>query len=112
MNKLVILAFIALAVGALADYPKPAYHHAPAPAHHAPAPAHYGHHHGHAAPVVHTYPVHAPHAKCGANLLVGCAPNVAHVPCVPVKEHHGYGHAPAHHGYRAPESDAFDQFEE
>ncbi|XP_062551650.1 vitelline membrane protein 15a-1-like [Armigeres subalbatus] len=123
MNKFIIFAFVALAVGTtLADYakPAPAYHapapahHAPAPAYHAPAPAHHGH--AHAAPaVVHTYPVHAPHAKCGANLLVGCAPSVAHVPCVPVHpapaHGHGYGHAPAPH-YRAPESDSFDQFEE
>nr|XP_019534489.1 vitelline membrane protein 15a-3 [Aedes albopictus] len=121
MNKFIILALFAVAAAsAMPNYPapKPAYHapapahHAPAPAHHAPAPA-YGHHAHHApAPVVHTYPVHAPHAKCGANLLVGCAPSVAHVPCVPVHGHgHGYGHAPAPH-YRAPESDSFDQFEE
>uniref|UniRef100_T1E703 Putative vitelline membrane protein n=1 Tax=Anopheles aquasalis TaxID=42839 RepID=T1E703_ANOAQ len=67
-------------------------HHAPAPAHYAPAPAHHGHGYGH--PVVHAYAAKAPHVKCGANLLVGCAPNVAHVPCVPAHGHaHGYGHA-------------------
>ncbi|EAT34764.1 AAEL013027-PA [Aedes aegypti] len=108
MNKFIILAIFALAVGAMADYPKPAYHAPP------PPPPHHLHAHPAPAPVVHTYPVHAPHAKCGANLLVGCAPSVAHVPCVPLPGHapaHGYGHAPAPH-YRAPESDSFDQFEE
>ncbi|XP_055546803.1 vitelline membrane protein 15a-2-like [Wyeomyia smithii] len=67
----------------------PSYEHA-APAHHA----------------VHTYHAKAPAVKCGANLLVGCAPQVAHVPCVPSHDH-GHGgyhaapahHAPAHHGY-------------
>uniref|UniRef100_A0A182PTX4 VM domain-containing protein n=1 Tax=Anopheles epiroticus TaxID=199890 RepID=A0A182PTX4_9DIPT len=55
-----------------------------------------------AAPVAHTYPAHAPHVKCGANLLVGCAPNVAHVPCHPAHGgHHEYHHAPAP-AYHAP----------
>ncbi|EAT33176.1 AAEL014561-PA, partial [Aedes aegypti] len=122
MNKFIILALFAVAAAsAMPNYPPPPpkpYHAPPPPPHHAhpppppPPPAHYGHHaHPAPAPVVHTYPVHAPHAKCGANLLVGCAPSVAHAPCVPL---HGHGHgypAPAPH-YRAPESDSFDQFEE
>ncbi|XP_021697287.1 vitelline membrane protein 15a-3-like [Aedes aegypti] len=118
MNKLIILALFAVAAAsAMPNYPPPPpkpYHAPPPPPHHAhppppPPPAHYGHH-AHPAPVVHTYPVHAPHAKCGANLLVGCAPSVAHVPCLPVHGH-GHGYAPAPH-YRAPESGSFDQFEE
>ncbi|KXJ83939.1 hypothetical protein RP20_CCG026184 [Aedes albopictus] len=96
MKVIAALVLFTAVVGALADYPAPPppkpYHAPPppayhAPAHHAPAPHH--------APVVHTYPVKAPAAKCGANLLVGCAPSVAHVPCVPVHEH-GH-HAPAPH---------------
>uniref|UniRef100_A0A182T0A5 VM domain-containing protein n=1 Tax=Anopheles maculatus TaxID=74869 RepID=A0A182T0A5_9DIPT len=59
-----------------------------------------------AAPVAHTYAAHAPHVKCGANLLVGCAPNVAHVPCHPAHGgHQEYHHAPApayHHAAPAP----------
>ncbi|ETN57715.1 hypothetical protein AND_010708 [Anopheles darlingi] len=35
------------------------------------------------------YGEHAAPVKCGANLLVGCAPTVAKVPCQPV--HHDYG---------------------
>ncbi|XP_050088698.1 vitelline membrane protein 15a-2 [Anopheles aquasalis] len=117
----IVAAFIlsAVVIGcSMADYAKPAYHaapahHAPAPAHYAPAPAHHGHGYGH--PVVHAYAAKAPHVKCGANLLVGCAPNVAHVPCVPAHGHaHGYGHAPApaHHGYRSfSEADQASAFE-
>ncbi|EJY58008.1 AAEL017403-PA [Aedes aegypti] len=90
MNKIIAaLVLFTAVIGALADYPAPPppppkpYHAPPpppyhAPPHHAPAPLH---------PVVHTYPVKAPAAKCGANLLVGCAPSVAHVPCVPVHPH-------------------------
>ncbi|XP_049548293.1 vitelline membrane protein 15a-1 [Anopheles darlingi] len=110
MNTIVAAIFLsAVVIGSMADYAKPAYHAAPAhhaaPAyHHAPAPAHHGHGYGH--PVVHAYAAKAPHVKCGANLLVGCAPNVAHVPCHPVHgghgHGHGYGHAPAPaHGYRS-----------
>uniref|UniRef100_A0A2M4CJK9 Putative secreted protein n=1 Tax=Anopheles darlingi TaxID=43151 RepID=A0A2M4CJK9_ANODA len=59
-----------------------------------------------AAPVAHHYAAHAPHVKCGANLLVGCAPHVAHVPCHPVHGGHAkkeYGHAaPAYHHAPAP----------
>ncbi|XP_053664959.1 vitelline membrane protein 15a-3-like [Anopheles marshallii] len=56
-----------------------------------------------AAPVAHTYAAHAPHVKCGANLLVGCAPNVAHVPCHPAHGgHHEYHHAPAPAYHHAP----------
>ncbi|XP_035777785.1 skin secretory protein xP2-like [Anopheles albimanus] len=66
-----------------------------------------------AAPVAHHYAAHAPHVKCGANLLVGCAPHVAHVPCHPVPHaapapahHGGYHHAPApakkEYGHAAP----------
>uniref|UniRef100_A0A182JK16 Uncharacterized protein n=1 Tax=Anopheles atroparvus TaxID=41427 RepID=A0A182JK16_ANOAO len=135
MNSIVAAVILAVVVvGAMADYPAPKYeapkayghaapaHHggyaAPAPAHHggyaAPAPAHHGGYAHHSAPVVHAYAAKAPHVKCGANLLVGCAPNVAHVPCVPAHgghggyghaapaHHGGYGHpAPAHHGYRS-----------
>ncbi|XP_058126611.1 vitelline membrane protein 15a-2-like [Anopheles ziemanni] len=135
MNSIVAAVILAVAVvGALADYPAPkyeapkAYGHA-APAHHgyaAPAPHHGGYAH-HSAPVVHAYAAKAPHVKCGANLLVGCAPNVAHVPCVPAHGGHGgYGHAApaahhggyghhapaAHHGYRSfsegEQASAFD----
>ncbi|XP_001688592.2 extensin-3-like [Anopheles arabiensis] len=56
-----------------------------------------------AAPVAHTYAAHAPHVKCGANLLVGCAPNVAHVPCHPAHGgHQEYHHAPAPAYHHAP----------
>ncbi|XP_053676625.1 histidine-rich protein PFHRP-II-like [Anopheles nili] len=78
MKFLVAIAVCALAGVCVADsYGKPAYP---------------------AAPVAHTYPAHAPHVKCGANLLVGCAPNVAHVPCHPA---HG-GHQEYHHAAPAP----------
>ncbi|XP_040166682.1 vitelline membrane protein 15a-2-like [Anopheles arabiensis] len=126
MNTIVAAVILSIVVvGAMGDYaapakyeapakayhaPAPAYHapahHAPAPAYHAPAPHHGGYAH-HSAPVVHAYAAKAPHVKCGANLLVGCAPNVAHVPCVPAHGGHGGyaapAHAPAmHHGYAAP----------
>ncbi|XP_055637363.1 vitelline membrane protein 15a-2-like [Toxorhynchites rutilus septentrionalis] len=50
------------------------------------------------APMVHTYPAKAPSTKCGANLLVSCAPTVAHVPCIPSG---GYGDSGGYggHGY-------------
>ncbi|XP_058060365.1 vitelline membrane protein 15a-2 [Anopheles bellator] len=117
MNTIVAAVILSIVViGAVADYPAPKGYdapkgyHAPAPAYHAPsyhapAPAHHGGYHAqHSAPVVHAYAAKAPHVKCGSNLLVGCAPNVAHVPCVPAHGGHGYGHAaPAHHGgYHAP----------
>ncbi|XP_053676535.1 vitelline membrane protein 15a-2-like [Anopheles nili] len=111
MNTIVAAVILSVVVvGAMADYPAPAKYEAPKPAYHAPAPAYHAPapHHGygghHAAPVVHAYAAKAPHVKCGANLLVGCAPNVAHVPCVPAHAGHGYGHAsaPVHHGYAAP----------
>ncbi|XP_052868100.1 vitelline membrane protein 15a-2-like [Anopheles cruzii] len=111
MNTIVAAVILSIVViGAMADYPAPKGYdapkgyHAPAPAYHAPAPAHHGGYAHHSAPVVHAYAAKAPHVKCGANLLVGCAPNVAHVPCVPAHGGHGYGHAaPAHHGgYHAP----------
>ncbi|XP_062541955.1 histidine-rich glycoprotein-like [Armigeres subalbatus] len=94
-----------------APHQKPAPHGYVAPASHGhKAPAAHGHHtpahkggrsyhqEYHAAPVPHAYhgghdvvhhayAVQAPHSKCGANLLVGCAPSVAHVPCVPVHDH-------------------------
>ncbi|XP_058818145.1 vitelline membrane protein 15a-2-like [Topomyia yanbarensis] len=87
---------VALAVTwcVLGSMAAPSYEHA-APAHHS----------------MHTYHAKAPAVKCGANLLVGCAPHVAHVPCVPHQQHGGY-HAPApshhggHGGYRAAESSA------
>ncbi|XP_035914644.1 vitelline membrane protein 15a-3-like [Anopheles stephensi] len=86
MKFLVAIAVCALVGACAADsYGKPAYP---------------------AAPVAHTYAAHAPHVKCGANLLVGCAPNVAHVPCHPAHGgHHEYHHAPApayHHAAPAP----------
>ncbi|XP_050078732.1 vitelline membrane protein 15a-2-like [Anopheles maculipalpis] len=113
MNSIVAAVILSVVVvGAMADYPAPAKYEAPAkggyhvPAHgygHAPASHHGGYAH-HSAPVVHAYAAKAPHVKCGANLLVGCAPNVAHVPCVPA--HHGGYAAPAHHAapahYAAP----------
>ncbi|KAL1396238.1 hypothetical protein pipiens_010665 [Culex pipiens pipiens] len=69
----------------------------------APAGGHGGYgggHGGYGVPVVHSYAAKAPAAKCGANLLVGCAPSVSHVPCVPVHGggHGGYGAAAAHGG--------------
>ncbi|XP_053691908.1 vitelline membrane protein 15a-2-like [Sabethes cyaneus] len=83
----VVALFVSCCV--LGSMAAPSYHPAP-PAHHA----------------AHTYHAKAPAVKCGANLLVGCAPQVAHVPCVPHHEHHGGYHAapahhapPAHHGY-------------
>lgn len=55
------------------------------------APSSYGgysapaHHQGYAAPSYgehsYSYPSPAPKVKCGGNLLVGCAPHVATVPC-------------------------------
>uniref|UniRef100_A0A182PTX6 VM domain-containing protein n=1 Tax=Anopheles epiroticus TaxID=199890 RepID=A0A182PTX6_9DIPT len=131
MNTIVAAVILSVVVvGAMGDYAAPAKYeapakyHAPAPAHHggyhAPAPAHHGGYHapapahhggyGHPTPVVHAYAAKAPHVKCGANLLVGCAPSVAHVPCVPAHHGghhggyaapagHGYGHAPAAHGH-------------
>ncbi|XP_038109401.1 vitelline membrane protein 15a-3 [Culex quinquefasciatus] len=114
MNKFIALAVFSTAlVGALANYapaapakyeaPKASYggghggYAAPAAASYGGGHASggygghggYGGGHGGAVPVVHTYAAQAPAAKCGANLLVGCAPSVAHVPCVPV---HGGGH--------------------
>lgn len=84
------------------------------PVYESAAPAYGGHGGGHGGaahgPVsVHTYAAKAPAVKCGANLLVGCAPHVAHVPCVP--SHGGYGghaaggyggHGASHGGYAAP----------
>ncbi|XP_053676552.1 vitelline membrane protein 15a-1-like [Anopheles nili] len=79
--------------GGYAPHPKPAaYHHAPA------APAMHHGHHGYGK---------GGHVPCGANLLVSCAPHVAHVPCVPAhgghhQQHYGGHHQPQHHGgYRA-----------
>ncbi|XP_035795014.1 vitelline membrane protein 15a-3-like [Anopheles albimanus] len=46
---------------------------------------------------------HGGHVPCGANLLLSCHPQVAHVPCVPA--HGGHGHhapAPAYHHAPAP----------
>uniref|UniRef100_A0A182M8F6 VM domain-containing protein n=1 Tax=Anopheles culicifacies TaxID=139723 RepID=A0A182M8F6_9DIPT len=129
MNSIVAAVILSVVVvGAMADYPAPAKYEAPAKAYHAAAPS-YGHapapHHGgyahHSAPVVHAYAAKAPHVKCGANLLVGCAPNVAHVPCVPAHAggygapahggHHAYA-APAHHGYAAPAHHGYRSFSE
>ncbi|XP_058818144.1 vitelline membrane protein 15a-1-like [Topomyia yanbarensis] len=103
MSKFIVLAVLAVVAGTMASYapaPAPSYH-APAPAasYHAPAPAY------HAAPV-----------KCGANLLVGCAPNVAHVPCVPSHGgggHGGYGHGSSHVGsaHRSADAEAFESME-
>uniref|UniRef100_A0A182R3X7 VM domain-containing protein n=2 Tax=Anopheles funestus TaxID=62324 RepID=A0A182R3X7_ANOFN len=108
MNSIVAAVILSVVVvGAMADYPAPAKYEAPAKGgYHAPAPhyapaAHHGGYAHHSAPVVHAYAAKAPHVKCGANLLVGCAPNVAHVPCVPA-HHGGYHAAPAHHAYAAP----------
>ncbi|XP_055683276.1 holotricin-3-like [Lutzomyia longipalpis] len=66
---------------------------------------HHGGHHGghgyaHAGPAK-SYAYHspAPHVPCGHNLLFGCHPSVAPVPCA---AHHGYGHhhgGYGHHGY-------------
>ncbi|EDS27305.1 vitelline membrane protein, partial [Culex quinquefasciatus] len=130
MNKFIALAVFSTAlVGALANYAPaaPAKYEAPKASYGgghggyaAPAAASYGGYgggHGGAVPVVHTYAAQAPAAKCGANLLVGCAPSVAHVPCVPVHgASHGasYGAPAAHGGYRASEdgSEPFDKFEE
>lgn len=53
---------------------------------------------GHA-PVLHQqtlgYPVHPPKVQCGQSVLLGCAPTVAKVPCIP---HHG-GYGQSHGGY-------------
>ncbi|XP_021695306.1 carboxypeptidase Y-like [Aedes aegypti] len=79
-------------------------HHAPAgPAHksrhvsmsrsHYPGyhvePVSHGYHAAHNV-IHHAYAVKAPHVKCGANILIGCAPEVAHVPCIPVPAHKPY----------------------
>ncbi|XP_040168164.1 histidine-rich protein PFHRP-II-like [Anopheles arabiensis] len=37
------------------------------------------------------------HVPCGSNLLFSCAPNVAHVPCVPAHGHDHHAPAPAYH---------------
>ncbi|XP_050088701.1 splicing factor 3A subunit 2-like [Anopheles aquasalis] len=72
MKFLIVAALALLAIGSTqADYP---------------AKGGYGGHHG-------------GHVPCGANLLVGCAPHVAHVPCHPV---HGGHHAPAPAYHHAP----------
>ncbi|XP_053691909.1 vitelline membrane protein 15a-1 [Sabethes cyaneus] len=103
MNQLVTLtlAVAALAAVCTASY-APAKYEAPKPAYHAPAPSY-----------------HAPTAvKCGSNLLIGCAPSVAHVPCVPSHGGgHSYGGGHGGHGghgggyHRAAESEAFDQMD-
>uniref|UniRef100_A0A336MEC2 CSON015469 protein n=1 Tax=Culicoides sonorensis TaxID=179676 RepID=A0A336MEC2_CULSO len=66
--------------------------------------AHGGYGHQHVHPVqhkVHAYAAHPPKVDCGSNLLVGCLPQVAKVPCVPNHGHGGYHKAaPAH--YAAP----------
>lgn len=44
-----------------------------------------------------SYPSPAPHVKCGGNLLVGCQPHVATVPCSSY-HHQSYHHAaPSYH---------------
>ncbi|XP_052868163.1 splicing factor 3A subunit 2-like [Anopheles cruzii] len=80
MQFLVVIAAVSALVGVCSadGYGKPVY------------PSH---------PVSHAYAAKAPHVKCGSNLLVGCAPHVAHVPCHP--SHGGYHHAPAP-AYHAP----------
>lgn len=45
------------------------------------------------------YAAAAPKAQCGYNLLVGCAPQVAHVPCIPSKGGHGGGYGKSEGGY-------------
>ncbi|XP_052868776.1 vitelline membrane protein 15a-1-like [Anopheles cruzii] len=70
----------------------------------------YGGHHGHVVPgpaVEYSFKAVAPAPKCTHNLLVGCNPHHAPVPCKGVE--HGYGHhapAPAYHApapaYHAP----------
>uniref|UniRef100_A0A182PNE5 VM domain-containing protein n=1 Tax=Anopheles epiroticus TaxID=199890 RepID=A0A182PNE5_9DIPT len=74
-------------------------------AHHEASHGGYG---GHAAPV-----------KCGSNLLVGCAPTVAKVPCHPVHDHGhegGYGghHAASELSFRfaAPEPEKTEEDQE
>ncbi|XP_058447631.1 vitelline membrane protein 15a-1-like [Malaya genurostris] len=111
MSKFIALTVLAAAVlvGALADYAPPKYHapapapsyHAPAPAYHAPAPSYHA-----PAPSYHSAPV-----KCGANLLVGCAPTIAHVPCVPSHGggYGGHGHSGGYH--RSADSESLDQMD-
>uniref|UniRef100_A0A336LV99 CSON005305 protein n=1 Tax=Culicoides sonorensis TaxID=179676 RepID=A0A336LV99_CULSO len=55
----------------------------------------YAAHHQHVQPVgheSHSYAAHAPKVDCGSNVLAGCVPTVAQVPCVPSHGGHGYGH--------------------
>ncbi|XP_058818143.1 uncharacterized protein LOC131681400 [Topomyia yanbarensis] len=79
MSKICALLLLATVImGAMASYQAPAQQHGGG---------------YHAAPAAHSY---SAKAKCGANLMVGCAPSVAHVPCVPSHEHGGHG---GHGGY-------------
>ncbi|XP_037034090.1 vitelline membrane protein 15a-1 [Bradysia coprophila] len=64
-----LAAFVAVTVAA-PSYGGPSYG---GPSYGAPAPV-YGHQ-------VYSYPSPAPPVRCGSNLLVGCAPSVAHVGC-------------------------------
>ncbi|XP_055637362.1 vitelline membrane protein 15a-2-like [Toxorhynchites rutilus septentrionalis] len=140
MNKFIVVVavFVSIIAGALADYgaPPPSKYEAPkggyessggygAPAKYeapkgyaAPAPkGGYGGGGGYA-PVVHTYAAKAPSAKCGASLLVGCAPSVAKVPCIPSKGGYGGGskggYGGGKGGYRShmDHEEAMDEFEE
>ncbi|XP_055542767.1 vitelline membrane protein 15a-1 [Wyeomyia smithii] len=99
MNQLVVLTVVAAIVGVCAANYAPAKYEAPKPAYHAPAPAYHAPAH------------HAQAVKCGSNLLVGCAPSVAHVPCVPSYGGHSYGGHGGHGYHRAAESESFDQME-
>lgn len=40
-------------------------------------------------------------AQCGSNLLIGCAPSIAKVPCQPAKISYGGGYGGQQGGYRA-----------
>ncbi|XP_055637361.1 vitelline membrane protein 15a-2-like [Toxorhynchites rutilus septentrionalis] len=145
MNTFIVAVFVSVIAGALADYgaPPPPKYEAPkggyessggygapasggygAPAKYeapkgyaAPAPkGGYGGGGGYA-PVVHTYAAKAPSAKCGASLLVGCAPSVAKVPCIPSKGGYGGGSQGGYGGkggYRSnmDHEEAMDEFEE
>ncbi|XP_055637359.1 vitelline membrane protein 15a-2-like [Toxorhynchites rutilus septentrionalis] len=70
------------------------------------------------APVVHTYAAKAPSVKCGASLLVGCAPSISKVPCIPSKGGYGGGskggYGGGKGGYRAhmEHEEEADEFEE
>ncbi|XP_055632966.1 vitelline membrane protein 15a-2-like [Toxorhynchites rutilus septentrionalis] len=117
MNKLLAVTLLSFVVGALANYPPPPKYEAPQ--------KYGGGGGGYGAPQVHTYEAKAPTVKCGSSLLVGCAPSISKVPCIPEKggyggEKGGYGGGKGGYGgggkggYRShmDHEESMDQFEE